>query len=61
MAFRCNECLYDVNTWCEKYESDIGCGTCERLDTGGRCKCLLRDITNCPDFIPKEEKANDTV
>lgn len=62
MAYRCNECLYDVNTWCGKYEDgEYCCQGCERLSDEGRCKCLMRDINDCPDFVPKEaadEKAD---
>ena len=55
MAFKCNECLYDCFTWCSKYESEMGCGDCVRLDGDGKCKCLIPPgVDGCPDFIPKE-------
>lgn len=54
MAYKCNECLYDCFTWCARYELETGCGDCVRLNSDGKCRCLLVDCNDCPDFVPKE-------
>ena len=60
MAYRCHECLYDTNTWCKKYEGEMGCSDCKRLDEEGRCKCLMCNCYDCPDFVPKEDSNEKT-
>ena len=58
MAFKCFECKYDCNVWCETQSDD--CTGCERLNDNGGCECMRVDLNNCPDFVPKGDSNAST-